>query len=277
MTSAQPQSPGRDAYVDWLRAISLIVVVVWHWAFTILYWNGGPRATSPLGFTRGFWLATWLLQVMPLFFYIGGFVHLQSWTRAQRRGVGIAPFVWRRIRQLAVPAGLLLVTWLTLGAAAQAYFGWDWVGRAVKLVVSPLWFLAVYLMLIALLPVALWLHRRYGMIALIWLAGAAMCVDILRFRYGHDGLAWINMVLVWGLAHQAGFFYATVVEAPRRTDWALLWGGLFGLVGLVFSGLYPPSMVGVPGERFSNMAPPAFVIVALLLFQIGVTELLRPT
>jgi hypothetical protein len=57
----------------------------------------------------------------------------------------------------------------------------------------------------------------------------------------------------------------------------MAWGGLFGLVGLVFSGLYPGSMVGVPGERFSNMAPPTFVIVALLLFQAGVAELLRPT
>jgi hypothetical protein len=84
------------------------------------------------------------------------------------------------------------------------------------------------------------------------------------------------MVLVWGLAHQVGFFYQKIVDAPRRTDWSLLWAGLFGLAGLVGSGLYPGSMVGVPGERFSNMAPPTFVIVALLVFQVGVVELLRP-
>jgi len=83
-------------------------------------------------------------------------------------------------------------------------------------------------------------------------------------------------VLVWGLAHQAGFFYQKVVDSPRRTDWSFLWAGLFGLVGLVGSGLYPGSMVGVPGERLSNMAPPTFVIVALLVFQVGVVELLRP-
>ena len=65
-------------------------------------------------------------------------------------------------------------------------------------------------------------------------------------------------------------------DAPRTTDWSLLWIGLFGLVGLVGSGLYPGTMVGVPGERFSNMAPPTFVIVALLIFQIGTVELLRP-
>ncbi|HEX2355346.1 MAG TPA: acyltransferase [Micromonosporaceae bacterium] len=268
----------RDAYVDWLRAISLCVVVVWHWAFTMLDWRpDGPHATSPLRFTTGLWLATWLLQVMPLFFYVGGFAHLRSWERARARGTGLGAFVWRRLRRLALPAAGLLGVWAALGAAVGAYTNLNGVGRVVKLVVSPLWFLAVYLMLIALLPASLWLHRRCGQLALVWLAGAAMCVDILRFRYGHEELGWLNMLLVWGLAHQAGFFYQQVVDAPRRTDWAMAWGGLFGLVGLVFSGLYPGSMVGVPGERFSNMAPPTFVIVALLLFQAGVAELLRPT
>ncbi len=267
----------RNPYVDWLRAFSLIVVVLWHWVFTIVRWHpDGPHATSPLQFTKGFWIFTWLLQVMPLFFYIGGHVHLLSWQRAQERGIGIGAFVLRRLRQLAVPAALLLGTWVVLGALASWYFNWHWVGRAVRLVISPLWFLGVYLGLIALLPVALSLHRRFGPLVLVWLAGAAMAVDVLRFHYHLPGVGWLNMVLVWGLAHQAGFFYQKVVDAGRPVDWSLLWGGLFGLIGLVFSGLYPGSMVGVPGERFSNMAPPTFLMVWLLLFQIGVVEVLRP-
>jgi peptidoglycan/LPS O-acetylase OafA/YrhL len=276
-TEAGSATGQRNAYVDWLRALSLIVVVLWHWAFTIVRWRAdGPHATSPLQFTRGFWILTWLLQVMPLFFYIGGHVHLLSWERARAKGVGLAAFVGRRLRQLAVPATILLGVWVALGAAASWSFNWHWVGRAVRLVVSPLWFLAVYLGLIALLPVALWLHRRFGVLVLVWLAGTAMAVDVLRFKYHIAGIGWLNMVLVWGLAHQAGFFYQKVVDAPRQLDWSLLWAGLFGLVGLVFSGLYPGSMVGVPGERFSNMAPPTFLIVALLIFQIGVVEVLRP-
>jgi peptidoglycan/LPS O-acetylase OafA/YrhL len=270
---------GRNAYVDWLRALSLIVVVVWHWAFTVITWHedNGPSATSPLQFTQGFWLLTWLFQVMPLFFYVGGYVHLRSWERAQARGVRLGSFVARRLRQLAIPAVALLVTWVALGAAVGSYFNVTGVGSVVKLVVSPLWFLAVYLVLIALMPITLWLHRRYGVLVLVWLAGAAMCVDVARFRYEIEGVGWVNMLLVWTLAHQAGFFYDKVVAAARQVDWSLLWGGLFGLVGLVFSGLYPGSMVGVPGERFSNMAPPTFVMVALLVFQIGVVEALRPT
>jgi hypothetical protein len=277
--SARPT--GRDAYVDFLRAASLIVVVIWHWAFTILTWEAsgpeaGPHATSPLGFTHGFWLATWLFQVMPLFFYVGGYVHLRSWAKAQRDGMTLGAFVSRRIRALAVPAGVVLLAWIAMGTAIGAYFNLDGIGRAVKLVLSPMWFLAVYLMLVLLLPAALWLHERYGSLVLVWLGGAAMMVDILRFNFGYEAAGWLNMVLVWGLAHQVGFFYQQIVDAPRRTDWSLLWAGLFGLVGLVGSGLYPGSMVGVPGERFSNMAPPTFVIVALLIFQVGVVELLRP-
>ncbi|MCK2213965.1 acyltransferase [Actinomadura sp. ATCC 31491] len=267
----------RDKYVDWLRALSLVVVVGWHWAFTILVWGpSGPEPTSPLGFTSGLWILTWLLQVLPLFFYVGGHVHLLSWGRAQGRGVGLGAFVWRRIRALALPALVLSGVWAVIGAAVTAVFRVDWMWRVVLLVLSPLWFLGVYLVLIALLPVALWLHRRYDVLALIWLGGAALVVDVLRFRYGVEQAGWLNMVIVWGLAHQAGFFYDRVVILPRRYDVALLWTGLFALFGLVYSGIYPGSMVGVPGDKWSNMAPPTFVIVALLLFQIGVVEVLRP-
>ncbi|MEV0386375.1 acyltransferase [Nonomuraea sp. NPDC050643] len=268
----------RDKYVDWLRALSLIVVVVWHWAFTILQWKPhGPEPTSPLGFTSGLWILTWLLQVLPLFFYVGGHVHLLSWHRAKTRGVGIGAFVWRRIRALALPALFLSGVWVVIGAVVTYTFQVDWMWRVVVLVLSPLWFLGVYLVLIALLPVALWLHRRYDVLTLIWLGGAALVVDVIRFRYGVEWAGWLNMLIIWGLAHQAGFFYDRVVVLPRRYDVALLWTGLFALFGLVYSGIYPGSMVGVPGDKWSNMAPPTFVIVALLLFQIGLVEVLRPS
>jgi len=274
---ASNQAHPRDPYVDFLRALSLIVVVLWHWAFTILEWrDDGPHATSPLGFTRGLWLATWLFQVLPLFFFIGGYVHLKSWERAQTRGIKMHAFVLRRIRQLLIPATIVCFVWIALGSLIGTYFNLQGVGRAVKLVVSPLWFLAVYLCLVALLPLSLWLHRKVGMLAVIWLAGGAMLVDVIRFGKNIEAAGWLNMVLIWSLAHQAGFFYQKIVDAPRRNDWAVLWTGLFGLVGLVGSGLYPGTMVGVPGERFSNIGPPTFVIVALLLFQIGTAELLRP-
>ena len=120
-------------------------------------------------------------------------------------------------------------------------------------------------------------------------------MDILRFRYQLPGVEWLNMVFVWGFAFQLGYFHGRISgvdSAPRfadgRIDWAyqsprvrqqariMAMAGLFGLIGLVFSGLYPGSMVGVPGED-SNMAPPTVCIVALTILQVGVVELIRPT
>ncbi len=95
----------RDRYVDFIRAFSLLVVVAWHWVFTIIVWeDDGPHASNPIGFTTGLWLATWLFQVMPLFFYVGGYGHLRSWQRAQRRGESIWQLVGRRLQRLAIPA-----------------------------------------------------------------------------------------------------------------------------------------------------------------------------
>ena len=271
-----PRDHPRDRYVDFLRGFSLLVVVAWHWVFTIIHWSDdGPHATNPIGFTTGLWSVTWLLQVMPLFFYVGGHAHLLAWARARERGQPLGRFVMRRMRSLAVPALALFGVWVVLGFILGNVFDLHWIGRAVLLVVSPLWFMAVYLLLIALLPVFLWLHERFDTIVLVWLAAIAGAVDIGRFRYHWDWLGWINMVAVWGLCHQRGFFYERLVRAVRRTDWTMLWGGLAALGGLVFSGLYPGSMVGVPGER-SNMAPPTLCIVGLVIFQAGVAEILRP-
>jgi hypothetical protein len=99
---------------------------------------------------------------------------------------------------------------------------------------------------------------------------------VLRFAARLDAVAWVNMVVVWALAHQAGLSYPALRDAPRRVGWILLTGGMVVLVGLVSSGRYPASMIGVYGDRFSNAAPPTVAIVALLLAQIGAAVLLRP-
>jgi hypothetical protein len=267
---------GRDKYVDFIRAFSLLVVVAWHWVFTIIVWqDDGPHATNPIGFTRGTWLATWAFQVMPMFFYVGGYGHLRSWEKSQDRGVNIWSFVGVRLKRLAIPTFALLGVWVVIGIIVSSVFDKEYMWQAVKLVVSPLWFMGVYLMLVLILPIALWLHRRFDAVVLVVLAGVAGLVDVVRFREDIPALGLINMIVIWGLCHQLGFFYDRIVNSRRTVDWTLLLGGMFGLMGLVGSGLYPGSMVGVPGET-SNMAPPTMCIVALLFFQAGIIEIIRP-
>jgi hypothetical protein len=51
--------------------------------------------------------------------------------------------------------------------------------------------------------------------------------------------------------------------------------GLAGAAGLVAFGPYPLSMVGMPGERISNMAPPTFALLCHGMWLVGAVELLR--
>ena len=85
--------------MDFIRAFSLLVVVAWHWVFTIIIWrDDGPHASNPIGFTKGLWIFTWTLQIMPMFFYVGGYGHLRSWEKAQAEGRSIWELVGARAK-----------------------------------------------------------------------------------------------------------------------------------------------------------------------------------
>ena len=126
---------GRDHFIDFIRAFSLIVVVIWHWSFTILKWRSdGPHATNPIGFTDGLWLSTWLFQVMPLFFFVGGYGHQQSYKKKQQRGTSMWAFVGQRLRELTAPAVALAGVWIVLGIIVAIVFEASWIKRSVILV-----------------------------------------------------------------------------------------------------------------------------------------------
>ena len=58
-------------------------------------------------------------------------------------------------------------------------FDLDWMGLAVLMVLSPLWFVLAYLFFVCLMPITVWLHRRYDALVLVVMAGLAVIVDIL--------------------------------------------------------------------------------------------------
>ena len=267
-------SPNRDAVIDLVRAGATTTVVAYHWIFTIVVWRpDGPHADNPIGYVSGLWSLTWVLQVMPLFFMAGGYTHSLAWARQRARGRGWGGFVGARSRQLAVPAAALIAVVVATGyLIANVHAGPDpWLRRGVTLVLSPLWFLAVFLILVVIVPLADALHRRFGELAPVALAGAAMLVDVARFRYGIEWLALANLVFVWGCCHQIGFSWERLRAAPARFGHLLTLVGFMALVGLTNMGLYPRSMVGTTSalDRFSNMGPPTLPIVALCCLQVG--------
>lgn len=100
------------------------------------------------------------------------------------------------------------------------------------MILSPLWFLAVYLLLIALFPITHWLHERLGGLVVVWGVGIAVLVDVARFSHGVAWAGWINMVVVWATCHQLGYFWEELVTAGRRVAWGLTYTGLVALAGL---------------------------------------------
>ena len=267
---------GRDPLIDFLRAASLLVVVAWHWLFTVVIWHNGPHTSNPIGTTPGMWALTWVLQVMPLFFFVGGFAHLVTWESVERDGGGYREFLRRRLSRLLRPTAVCL----TLMLAARVLLSVvapdvAWATSALMLVLSPLWFLGIYVGLVAVTPLAVRLHRATGDAGLVLLAAAAVTVDVLRFNAHIPGIALANLAIVWGFCHQLGFHWRTLTTASRRTAWGLVLAGFAGLVVLTNLGVYPRSMVGVPGEAISNMGPPTVCILALMVLQVGIVLLVR--
>jgi len=273
---AEQTPPDRDRYVDFLRGFSILVVVLGHWLIAVVTWHGGEvTGTNALEEVRGLWMATWALQVMPLFFFVGGFSNLRSWRASLRKGGGYPAFMHGRLsrmmRPTAVFLGIGLVATVTLDALNVAD---NVVFPASELITRPLWFLGVYMIVVALAPLMISLHERFGWRAAAGLALIAVVVDIVRFGAGIGAVGYVNYPVVWLLAHQIGFLYADGT-LTRRVSAALAIGGIGAMVALVNLGPYPGSMVGLSTDEFSNMDPPTLAILALILWQIGLAMLLR--
>ena len=94
LAALTPES--RDRYVDFLRACSILTVVCGHWLIAIFGWRDGRiTVDNAVGLQSGLWVATWVLQVMPLFFFVGGFANAAGWDSAQRRGLSYRGFLSR--------------------------------------------------------------------------------------------------------------------------------------------------------------------------------------
>lgn len=274
-------TPGsRDRYVDLVRAFSIAVVVLGHWLMAIIYMDGGSlTGASALDEVPGLWIATWVLQVMPLFFMVGGFSNLVAWRSIRERG-GYNVYLRTRIARLLRPTVVFIGIWivLTIVARATGAFSYTELARITEIIAKPLWFLAVYVLVIALAPVMVRSHERYGFRVLLALAGGAVLVDILRIGAGWTGVGYLNFAFVWLFVHQLGFLYADgrLTRLPRRTFLIAAPTAIGGLILLTASGIYSPSMVGMASEAASNNSPPSICLIVLSLWLGSAAMLIRP-
>jgi hypothetical protein len=270
---------GRDRFVDFLRALSIVVVVLWHWVFSVTQWaEGGLAMPNPIGEIPGLWTATWLLQIMPVFFFVGGYANLASWRAIEAAGGGWRDFARARLSRLLRPVAVFAALWGTAEVIGRVLVPgyvsvWEW-GFVVFV---PLWFLGVYVGVVLLAPVTARLHDR-GRGLVVVLAGAALLIaELERVRFGQTWLWPLTSALVWLFVHQLGYFWrdGSLLAGGRRRAWAMTAGGFGALVLLTNIGVYPRSMVSLAGET-SNILPTSPCIAALAVFQLGVALLLRP-
>ncbi len=281
LAEATPAS--RDRYVDLLRVVSLGVVIVGHWlmAAVVVRPDGTVTATNVLAVLPVLQPSTWLLQVMPVFFLVGGFSHATALASLRRRGGTYADFARSRAGRLLRPTALFAGVWRVLALAVEVAGHDRGVLRlATRTVAQPLWFVGVYLAVVALAPVMLRLHRRLGRRAVavpVVLAAATAAVDALRFGAGTAQVGYLNVAFVWLAVHQLGFFYAdgTLQRGGHRLAGGLAGVGLTATLALTAYGPYPVSMVGMPGERVSNMSPPTLALLAHAVWLTGLVLLLR--
>lgn len=279
--------PERNRYVDLLRAASICLVILGHWLVVAIYTQDDiiyfKDALSLIRWTQ--WL-TWLFQVMPVFFLVGGYVNGLGWQSAQRRQLGYAAWLAGRLQRLIIPVLPFLAVWTLIGAAL-VFTGVISLGStslqveksllsvASRFAMLPAWFLVVYIVVVLLAPLAYRAWMRYGLVSFAVLAAAAALVDLLVLGAGWRLLGWLNYLFVWLAVHQLGFAWqAGRIGGPRRS---LLWaaGGLAALLALVTFGPYPVSMVSVGGEEISNSLPPRLTLLALAVGQTGLLAALE--
>nr|WP_243850195.1 acyltransferase [Modestobacter marinus] len=260
-----------------VRAVALLVVVLGHWtAVVVVVRDGRLTGSNALGsWPPAEWLS-WLLQVMPLFFLVGGYAGMASWQSARDRGRTTPGWLADRLDRLLRPTTLFLLAVLAATALAGPLVGGPVVGTAAWLVALPLWFLAVYVVVVAATPLLVAAHRRWGLRVPLGLALAVVASDGLRLLSGEDLAGAANYVLVWLCLYALGMAWRTgTLLAHHRAPAALLAGGGSVAVGLVALGPWPLAMLGVPGDPFSNTAPPTLALLAHGVAQAGLVLLLR--
>lgn len=265
---------GRDPLLDLLRAVGTVAVVVAHWLMPQVTWDGSEMGVvNVLGSGPG-WFVTWLIQVIPLMFFVAG---AATFGQARRRPAPWSHFMGARLRRLAPPVAVFVGTWLVLRSALPA-LGVPEAAVEVAATIAPqlLWYLGIYVVLLAASHGLLAWYARTGVAGVFAIGAAAVCVDALRFGADVPSVGLANLFFVWAFAYTLGFAYADGRLAwSARTCAALASAGFAGLVLAVTVGPYPLSMVGMPGDTFSNMGPPTVCLVALTLVQVFGSVALR--
>ncbi|GAB7033753.1 acyltransferase [Streptomyces sp. NPDC021749] len=271
----------RDRAIDGLRALALLAVPTGHWllgGFT-LDSGGALHNASPLTTLGLLAPASWVLQMLGIFFLVGGHSSVLSYRRAIGRGEFVGGWLRGRLVRLGRPVLGVTAVWAALLPLLHGVGVPEATLRTgATLVIQPLWFVGVYAVITALTPYCVRAARRMGAWAAAPLLVAVAAVDFLRYGPFADAMpSWLsllNLLPGWMFAYQLGVSWGER-RLGRRAAWTLLFGGAALFAALLLFFHYPASMVGVPGQDRTNSHPPSLLVLALAAAQSGAAILLR--
>lgn len=269
----------RDRAIDGLRALALLAVPTGHWllgGFTVDTEAGTLHNASPLSSFAALAPASWILQMLGIFFLVGGYASVLSYNK--RKGTS-GEWLKGRLVRLARPVLGVTAVWALLIPLLYGLGVPEVTLRTgAKLVVQPLWFVGVYAAITALTPLCIRAARRTGAWSAAPLIGSVAVVDFLRYGPYSDAMpSWLsllNLLPGWLFAYQLGVAWGEK-KLSKRTAYVLLVGGTALFAALLLAFHYPASMVGVPGENRTNSHPPSLLVLALAAAQSGAAILLR--
>ncbi len=254
---ASQTPPDRDRAIDVIRICALMGVVAGHTVMAtsmirdeVFIW-GNLLTTSVL-----FQALTWVLQIMPLFFFAGAAASVTSW----QPGASWGGWLMKRCTRLFRPVFYYLAFWAVTLSALYPLLPIHIYEPIAGISVQLLWFLGAYVLMLAAIPLLCRIntpaHLAAGVVA-VWLF--VLAIDVVRLHVpGTALLGYLNMT-VWLIPGMFGVAYRRGVLDGR---WALRIGvGMFAVnLALLAFGPYELSLVGIEGQRLANMTPPSLLL-----------------
>jgi hypothetical protein len=264
--------------VDFYRVSGVVLIVLGHWlAGSVTYRDGYFGRQNPLADQPWTQWLTWVFQAVPTFFLVAGYAAAVSWNhRRAIEGLSRPSWLRHRLARVLGPTTVyvalvsaVVVVLDTYGVARSTleYAGWA--------VAMHLWFLAVYLLVVSLTPIAFAAQRRWGLWVPAGLALGVAVVDAASLAGHVPYLGWLNYLLCWATLYQLGIAWQKGLLARVR-PLLLAACSAAALALLIWLGPYPVSMIGVPGQAVQNSDPPSLAMLAFGCGQAGLVVTLAP-